>query len=131
MSGGREIQFRLWNPTANEFTYWGFLGGDHGFSGIATGTRVMTIAYARKNSEQYTGRNDKKNGTKIFEGDVVRHENGFLYVVEWADINACWCLVQIRTIHGETVPYTGGINGQDIWRCEVVGNIHAGLKAMK
>ena len=67
-----------------------------------------------------TGLFDKKNKKEIYEGDIVRHQNGFLYVVEWSSINAWWCLVQIRA---KDTPYTGGINGQDIWRCEVIGNI--------
>jgi len=65
-----------------------------------------------------TGLKDKKNDKEIFEGDIVRHQNGFLYVVEQDTVNAWWCLVQVRP----RVPYTGGINGQEIWRCEVIGN---------
>jgi len=71
--------------------------------------------------EQFTGLKDKKNDKEIYEGDIVRYRNDLLYIVVWSEVNAMWYLLQIR---GKKIPYTGGINGQDIWRCEVVGNIH-------
>jgi uncharacterized phage protein (TIGR01671 family) len=114
----RDIKFRVWNADAKRFHYWGFIEG--GFVGISTG-KGMTLDDAHRLSEQFTGLKDKAHDKEIYEGDIVKHQNGFLYVVEWAVINAWWCLVQIRA---KDTPYTGGISGQDIWRCEVIGNIH-------
>ena len=115
----REIKFRLWSPKIRTFYYWGFIsdGGFPCFAGIPDGM----MKYAMENSEQFTGLKDKVNEKEIYEGDIVRHQNGFVYVVEWSSLNAWWCLVQVRD---NAVPYTGGIMGQDIWRCEVIGNIH-------
>jgi uncharacterized phage protein (TIGR01671 family) len=75
---------------------------------------------------QFTGFKDKKNNKEIYEGDIVKHQNGFTYVVEFSEINGWWCLVQPRKKDGNVLEkvYTGGINGQDIWRCEVIGNIY-------
>jgi hypothetical protein len=74
---------------------------------------------------QFTGLLDK-NGKEIYEGDIVRHQNGFIYIVEFSEINGLWCLVQPRKKDGNVLGgvYTGGINGQDIWRCEILGNIY-------
>lgn len=113
----KEIVFRVWNAGAKQFHYWGFING--GFIGISTG-KNMTLDDARRLSEQYIGFLDK-NDKKIFEGDIVEHQNGQTYVVTWCDLNAWWYLRQIRY---EGTPYTGGVVGQDIWRCEVIGNIH-------
>ena len=82
---------------------------------------------------QFTGLKDKKHKKEIYEGDIVRHQNGFLYVVEWDDINACWYLRQPRREDGNVLEgvYTGGIAGQNIWRCEVIGNIFENPELIK
>ena len=75
---------------------------------------------------EFTGLKDKKHKKKIYEGDIVLHQNGYLYIVKWDEINACWYLRQPRKKDGNVLEevYTGGINGQDIWRCEVIGNVY-------
>lgn len=75
---------------------------------------------------QYTGLKDK-NGTKIFEDDVVKTKFGRLCIVEWFStrVYCGWDLKPIQTSHNicTTEPPTE----YDLWEdknLEVVGNIH-------
>jgi len=73
--------------------------------------------------DEWTGLQDIERND-IYEDDVVLHKNGFTYIVQWCPINAWWYLEQLRD---KDTPYTGGIKGQDIWRCHVIGNRHDNL----
>ena len=95
---------------------------------IATLDEIMADAveydwdynYKILTTDEWTGLQDYDR-KDIFENDVVVHKNGFTYIVQWCPINAWWYLEQIRD---KDTPYTGGIKGQDIWRCHVIGNFH-------
>jgi len=85
---------------------------------------------------------DKKEKTfrPLFGGDIVRHDNGYLYYVDWSPLNGWWCLMQPRITTEEdgrevNMPleraYTGGINGQEIKCCRIVGNIYENPELME
>lgn len=77
---------------------------------------------------QYTGLTDK-NGTKIFEGDiVVVNIKGYNTIckVAWADNVAQFQLWQINTI-----PNTSTALNLGNYDCEVIGNIHDNPELLK
>ena len=77
---------------------------------------------------QYTGLTDK-NGTKIFEGDIVVTSikgNNTVCKVTWADNVAQFQLWQLHTI-----PNTSTALNLGNYDCEVIGNIHDNPELLK
>lgn len=66
---------------------------------------------------QYTGREDK-NGKKVFDGDVIRRDDGRTFHVVWSDLFLKWDAHLVGVL---------GIWNLDVVRskgpCEIVGNI--------
>ena len=138
------IQFRAWDSKNKKMYYQNDLVTFH-FSG--NGIRSSwTCWYAYGSSEQkcvassnceedvlmqYIGIKTVIDREKLYDKDIVEHKNGCRYYVKWSEINGWWCLSQPRVWEtddeGEEYSrplesYTGGIKGQDIKRCKVIGN---------
>lgn len=129
----REAKYRAWDGTIMQYDLIAIDFNDSITTGYHDGQRRLPIESVIL--MQYIGVKSKfKNGQlasreqadEIYESDIVRHQNGFIYIVEWDIINLKWCLVQPRTKRSRLLEniYTGGIAGQNIWRCEVLGNIY-------
>ena len=91
-----------------------YLDGELGtIDGMATPIQPETIG-------QYTGLTDK-NGTKIFEGDIIKIGNKIRFVFFGA-------AAYRHTNFGE---YASDLTIKDANNCEVIGNIHDNLELLK
>ena len=112
---------------------------------ICIGTNIVRITYdvIPETVGQYTGLTDK-NGTKIFEGDIVKsvyslkQANGVLereirssieYGVGWAYSEVYGVLQRFRD--GSGVALLSLMKGTEVADCEVIGNIHDNPELLK
>lgn len=91
----REIKFRAWDKRNKEFIASGF----HVIGETTMFSIVENYCWDNRDSEigettmerlgevlisEFTGLKDK-NGKDIYEGDIVKNYNGYVYVVEWTE----------------------------------------------
>ena len=121
MSEQREILFRGKRADNGEWVE-GYLIHDEvcnthiPYIGYLFGGRYIDVDVAEVNPStvgQYTGLKDK-NGTRIFEGDVVRNFLG----THWVDF--CAGTYVTHLIEAQYMNYLSAIANE----CEVIGNIH-------
>lgn len=67
---------------------------------------------------QYTGLTDKNN-ERVFEGDIIRDEDGDIYAVFYYEFYASYCAKRIAESSA-----LFGLQDFDIYHTEVIGNIH-------
>lgn len=119
----REIKFRVWitdwgNSTSHlEYIKEGCL---HVYFG-----NWERGGYKNAIFQQFTGLKDK-NGKEIYEGDILRDGNGFLYEVFWLDTSASFELAEKQELPDDYDILT--FNFRNSFRLEVVDNIFENQK---
>ena len=127
----REIKFRAWDgERMKEVLTWGFNEGFISTPKICADEQDFEIM-------QYTGLKDK-NGTEIYEGDVVIYHNHKLdirqhYVVEYENYSGRFCIFNgLNTSYGfNQLDDSVSINGEYQPDIEVIGNIHQNPDGIK
>ncbi len=123
----REISFRGKSKSTGEWVFGNLFDKDNiGRTHIGTTVR-MCFDIDPETVGQYTGMTDK-NGTKIFEGDIVRHIDTTRHVVE----------VVNSEVYFDTEMLEFGVRySNELFHCkfnnefEVIGNIHDNKELLK
>lgn len=105
----REIKFRVWDKVSDRF-----------FSEEILNKLPVDVFLSSENIQQFTGLKDK-NGKEIYEGDILRDGNGFLYEVFWLDISASFELAEKQELPDDYDIPT--FNFRNSFKLEVVNNI--------
>lgn len=119
----REIKFRAWDKTENKmarsvedlrFNSKGLYGVALNHMGFEFRRRVKDVIL-----EQYTGLKDK-NGKEIFEGDIVRTQEGDIQEVRWVNQELTYGTFVAFIAYSKKPPHAMGLSKSD----EIIGNIH-------
>lgn len=136
----REIKFRVWNTSLKKYI------PDHLVHISPDGRFLFGALYFKPDLykyspdilkgenvvEQFTGLKDK-NGTEIYEGDIVKyhpHHRGVPYRVYWADKSAKFLIGRDGVIGQSFSDIMHNLNTGRI-ALEVVGNIHENPELME
>lgn len=113
----REILFRG-KREENDVWIWGGFNSRDGKAyiiGMSKQGRINGIEVAPKTVGQYTGLTDK-NGTKIFEGDIVKDCYG--------EVELCYYHEEKHRLIFDATHFIRELEVANGVECEVIGNIH-------
>ena len=81
-TSANRFRFRAWNPLDKRMVWPFMLEDAHGMLDTDGGPSPMILM-------QSTGSNDM-DGNEVFEGDIIRSENGDVTTAEWDANDLCW-----------------------------------------
>ena len=110
------FRFRVWSPFAKKYF------NDLDILLKPNGEALISVLFAGDEKKEYiiescTGLKDK-NGKMIFEGDVIRHTNGYLYNVKYDEEN---CSFYAQITDNDIFSF---YDPHDFIGMEIVSNIH-------
>lgn len=115
----REILFRGKRVDNGEWIEGGFVPSLNG-KRFYIGNMFECEEIVPETFGQFTGLTDK-NGTRIFEGDIVKVADEYIDYAIWA--NGCFCMARQMMFYEFTY--------QDSSRMEVIGNVHNNPELLK
>lgn len=134
----REILFRGKRADNGEWVYGSLITERNMFDGNLMTMHIQDIEEPYDDNliddetvGQFTGLTDK-NGTKIFEGDIVKHIQKYeisgevksIAVIKWNEAYSCW---SVEHTNGRITAFLG----TEYHKLEVIGNVHDNPELLK
>ena len=115
----REIKFRAWDADDKVMVSPDYISRD-GRACWKSNSIPTSSIYVM----QFTGLKDK-NGTEIYEGDILVNQNGYQFEIQWAIPGETYVGWVVKWLNHPTPPLAYDLLFGNVTRtCEVIGNIY-------